>query len=384
MKQTHKDLKLQCENCKKIYSYQFLLKCPECGGLINPLYSLDNAKIYDSKIPLERYFDIAPIENTSSIRYLGEGNTPCILSPAVGSALKIDKLYLKDETVNITGSTKDRMATCVVSQFKELNIKEFVASSTGNSSTAFAWAVQKEPDIKLHLFCARDFLPRHAYYNHPRIKLHIVNGDFVEAGNQAKKFAEENSIIFEGGFFNLARREGLKMAYLEAYDQMPENPTVVVQAVSSGMGIYGAHRGAKEYLSLGRLKKMPRFVCAQQDTCAPMVNAFEAKSKVIRDQDIISHPRGLAEAILRGNPSQVYPHMLSIIDETNGTFIAVSQERIKEMQLLLMQKENINACYAASTALAAALELRKKEWIKEDDIVLVNLTGGMERPKINI
>lgn len=378
-----KTVTLECTNCKRSYSYQFLLKCPHCDGMINPVYDLANATIHDTQSPLERYFDLVPIEDTDSIVYLGEGNTPTIHAKNIGKIFGLENLYLKNETKNITGSTKDRMATCVVSQFSELGINEFVASSTGNSSTSFAYAVQHKGGMTLHLFCGKDFVHRHAHYNHPEITLHVVDGNFVDAGKEAKKFAEENGLVFEGGFFNLARREGLKLAYLEAFDQMPKEPSVVIQAVSSGMGLYGGYRGASEYLKLGRLENMPRFVCAQQNTCSPMVSAYEANSPVIRKEDIVEDPHGIAEAILRGDPTQAYPYMHGIVTQTNGCFVSVDEDEIKEVQKLLKETEGINACYAASTALTAAKELRKRNWIKADEVVLVNLTGGMVRPEID-
>lgn len=351
--------------------------------MVNPIYDLNNAQLTESKVPMERYFSLLPIQDSKNITYLGEGNTPCFQSTKIGQIYGLEKLYLKDETENVTGSTKDRMAACVISQFKELGINEFVASSTGNSSTAFAYAVQKETGMKLHLFCGKDFVHRHAHHDHPNIQLHVVDGNFVDAGKAAQKYAKENNLVFEGGFFNLARREGLKLAYLEAFDQMPEEPDVVIQAVSSGMGLYGAYRGAREYLKLGRLSKLPKFVCAQQDTCSPMVNAFKDNSPRIREQDVVLNPYGLAEAILRGDPSQAYPYMYSLVMETKGTFVDISQETLKKPQVLLKETEGIDACYAATTALAAAKKLKDQGFIKSDDVVLVNLTGGMTRPSVN-
>lgn len=380
----HKKLTIQCGDCQKKYPYQFLLRCPECNGIINPIYDIKDFQLQDSESPLERYFSLIPLQDSSSILYIGEGNTRCIHAVDLGKAIGLKKLYIKDETKNITGSTKDRMATCVISQFSELGIKEFAASSTGNSSTAFAYAVQKHPNMRLHLFCGKDFVHRHAYYDHPRIQLHVIDGDFVEAGKQARKFAKDNNIIFEGGFFNMARREGLKTAYLEAYDQMPNNPDVVIQAVSSGMGLYGAYKGAQEYISLGRLNKMPKFVGAQQETCAPMVKAYEANSAVIREKDIITHPHGIAEAILRGDPTQVYPYMYSVINSSGGCFVSVNEQSIRDMQSMLKATEGIDACYASSTALAAAQELRNRNWLDPEEVILVNATGGMTRPVLDI
>lgn len=376
-----KEVRLRCVRCGESYPFGFLLRCPSCNGLVDPVYDLEKARLLDSSRSLERYFYLTPLQKLSSAFSIGEGNTPCIHARRLGTHIGLERLYLKDETSNVTGTTKDRMATCVISYFRETGINTFVASSTGNSSSSLAYCLHSLPDMSLHLFCAREFLPRHAYYEHPRIHMHVIDGDFVEAGEAAKQFARERDIPFEGGFFNLARREGLKLAYLEAFEQLTEEPAVVVQAVSSGMGIYGAYRGLREYQQIGRLRRTPRFVCAQQDTCSPMYRAYMAGSPVIRPEDIVHHPHGLAEAILRGDPSQSYPYLYDIIKATDGCFACASQTALRDAQQLLLETEGINACYASATALAVVQSLAKSGWIGRQEVVLVMITGGMQRPQ---
>ena len=156
----------------------------------------------------------------------------------------------------------------------------------------------------------------------------------------------------------------------------PEEPDVVVQAVSSGMGLYGGYRGMREYQRLGRLQKTPRFVCAQQETCAPMVHAWSEGSPTIQPQHIVHNPSGLAEAILRGDPTQTYPYMYGLVRDTQGCFVAVSQAESQTARRLLHDMEGIDGCYSSATALASAIALRKRGWIDEDELVMVNLTGG--------
>jgi threonine synthase len=352
-----KKVHLECVKCGQKYPYGFRLRCDVCKGLVDPVYDLQEAEILDANRPLERYFHLVPLEHLSSAVDLGEGDTPCLHAQRLGQRVGMSRLYLKDETRNPTHTTKDRMASCVLSQFREVGITEFVASSTGNSSTSFAFGVRSLENIRVHLFCGRNWVHRYEYCDYPNVHLHVIDGDFVAAGEAARRFALEYDLIFEGGFFNLARREGLKLAYLEAFDQLPDEPAVVVQAVSSGMGLYGAYKGVREYQCLRRLESTPRFVCAQQDTCAPMYHAFVEGSARIQAHNIVRNPSGLAEAILRGDPSQTYPYMYHIVKVTNGCFAAASRDEIIEAHELLRETEGIDICYASATALAATLIL---------------------------
>jgi len=40
------------------------------------------------------------------------------------------------------------------------------------------------------------------------------------------------------------------------------------------MGVWGAFKGARELHALGRIDRLPRLLCVQQESCAPMVSAW--------------------------------------------------------------------------------------------------------------
>jgi threonine synthase len=375
-----KKVELSCSCCHNRVAYSFAGRCPQCGGLLDSVYDQKGVIREGEVDPLRRYFDFLPIPRIPAEINWQIGNSPLHYSRRLGPFKGIEYLYIKDETTHPTGTTKDRMAQMVVAQMVLLGVREFVGSSTGNSASALAYATQRLGNFHMHSFTGREFVDRHEYHDDPGVTLYVVDGNYVDASNAAKRFAAEQGLIFEGGFFNYARREGLKTAYLEAYDAIPDGPDVVVQAVASGMGLYGGYRGMREYQRLGRLHKTPRFVCIQQDTCAPMVSAFNDGSDVIRQQDIVPNPDGLALAIMRGDPTQTYPYMLGLVRETGGCFAEVSRNQILEAWKLLEEWHGLRADYAGAAALAGAFRLRDEGWIKPSDKVLVNLTGGMRSP----
>ncbi|MEU2679578.1 pyridoxal-phosphate dependent enzyme [Streptomyces sp. NPDC007107] len=372
-----KDVRAVCVRCGRGRPYAVVEPRCDCGGLLDPEYDLSRAVIRDDEAaPGARYFDLLPLQRPESVLHIGDGNTPCVHARTLGARLGLDRLYLKDETRNATRTTKDRMAACVLAVFQERGVEEFVASSTGNSSSSFAWGLPYTRGMKVQLFAGRDFVDRHQYTDHPRVELHVIDDDFVGAAKAGRAYADEHGLLFEGGFFNSARREGLKLAYLEAYDQMPQDPAVVVQAISSGMGVYGAHKGAREYMAMGRLRSMPRFVCVQQSSCAPMWNAHQEGSDHIRPHHVLHRPQGLAKAILRGDPTNTYPFMRAITTGTGGGFAAVSDIEMTESRHWLAQDEGIDVCFAGAAALAGAAQLARSGAIRREEPVLVNLTGG--------
>lgn len=342
-------------------------------------YDISRVRLRNSANPLQRFFDLLPIRDEANLCWLGEGNTPTLHARRLGEFLGLRNLWLKDETRNPTRSTKDRMAAAVLSYFRDLGVSEFVCSSTGNSSTSLATGVARFAGFKLHVFVGRDFLHRMNFDSSERVKVYWVqDATFAEAHECAKAFAAVTpGVVGERGFFNPARREGLKLAFMEGVLEMPLAPHWYLQAASSGMGVYGTWRGAQQLFRMGRLSRLPRLVCVQQDTCAPMVHSYRAGSAVTRPEDVVHDPVGIAEAILRGNPTGTYPHLQRVVKESGGLFEAVSEAEIRDAQRMIFEFEGIVACPAASTTIAVARKLSAQGVIDEDDVIFANLTGGL-------
>lgn len=379
-----KVIKLACIVCGREVDEERAIRCPDCDGAVDAIYDLDQfvpPETTGTPNTLHRYFSLLPLRRRASVKWLGEGNTPCFEVPALASKLGVGRLFLKDESANPTRSTKDRIASVGLSRFAELGVRRLVLSSTGNSSTAYARGAQLVGGFDLDIFVGRDFVHRLNYSDHPAVTTHVVDGEFVAAGNAGQRYAKRNGHTWEGGFFNFARREGLKLAYLEAFDAMPVQPDVVFQAISSGMGLLGAYKGAIEYRELGRLSRLPAFVAVQQGTCAPMAHAFAEGATTISERHIIRNPKGLALAILRGNPTATYPYIRDLVLRTGGHIVSAPQADILEAQRMLSEVVGLRVGYASATCFAGAITMAREGRCTEDSVLLVNLTGA-DRPAL--
>ncbi len=368
-------MKLTCIRCHKQQEQLYAPFCSDCGGLINPVYDMTSVTLKHSDNPYVRYSDLLPV-NDSSLLPNDAIFTPVVHATRLGKLLGVPNLYLKNETVLNTGTTKYRMAAVSLAFLYENGVKHFCTSSTGNSSTAYAQLISNIPELNLSLFTAADFRYRVHFEPTDQINHFILkDATFSEAFEVAGLYAKNNGFTPERGFFNPGRREGLKLAYLEAVDQIPNPIDWYVQGVSSAMGVYGSFSGAKELLQLGHIPYLPHLLCCQQDSCAPMVKAWEEDSEIIEARHIVKKPQGIAMAILRGDPSKVYPYMRGIVKESAGNFARASEEKIRKARKLVFEEEGIDICYSAATAVAGVMIAANAKKIPASDTVLVNLTG---------
>lgn len=352
-----------------------------CGGMIDVTYDLENARLRDSEDSIERYFDLLPLTDFDDCRLDSIKATPCIHATRLGAELDLPNLYLKDESHLPTGTTKDRMAAVALPYLVEKGVRDFCTSSTGNSSSAYARLMRQTRGCRLYLFTAERFVERVACSDSPAVKhFGLRDATFVDAFEEAAAYALRHGYTAERGFFNPGRREGLKLAFLEAAEQIPEPIDWYVQAVSSAMGVYGCYKGARELCGLGVIPRPPRTLCVQQDGCNPMARAFRAGSDQIRPRDIVEHPSGIADAILRGNPSLAYPYVAKIVRENGGDILDVSESEIRDARQMIVGLEGLAPCFSAATAFAGLLRGVREGVVARDDTLLVSLTGSDRKP----
>jgi threonine synthase len=375
-------MRFYCTSCGNNAGTSFKTFCG-CGGIIDVSYDLTKVILRDSDNPYVRFLDLLPISSSDTKLPSEALYTPLVHAKSLGKLLGMKNLYLKDETVLPTNSTKDRMAVVSLGFMWERGVREFCTSSTGNSSSSYAYAIQAFPDMKVLIFTAERFLQRVKYADHPQVEHFCMrDASFVDAAEFSSIYAIQHGLTAEGGFFNLGRREGLKLSFMEATEQIPQPIDWYVQAVSSAMGVYGTYKGAKELLALKKISQLPRLLCAQQESCAPMANAFHEGHEQIQQHHIIAKPDGIAEAILRGNPTKAYPYINKMVRDSRGDFVVVTEAEIKEARTLVEEMEGLYPCNSASTAVASVIKQIRNDRISKNDTVMVNLTGG-DRKKID-
>ena len=87
---------------------------------------------------LERYRDMLAEQGETFPLTLGEGGTPLLHAQRLGEELGLDRLFLKVEGANPTGSFKDRGMVLAVNRAIGRGAQAVVCASTGNTSASAA------------------------------------------------------------------------------------------------------------------------------------------------------------------------------------------------------------------------------------------------------
>ncbi len=350
-------------------------RCLACQGLVEASYPKTDAALDPADTDsLETYWELLPIPDRSTCR-IAIGPTPTVLLAELDGV----PIYAKVEGVLPTASTKDRLIAVSLPLLLERGVERFVFSSTGNTAAAYAWGLQRYPELSARVYVSDDVPAAQLGPPNPALEVVRVDGDYVAAGNRSRAEVRPGEVS-EGGFFNLGRREGAKLAYLEAYDDVHRlggRVDTVVQAVASGLGIVAAARAAEQSVAVREWGRAPRLFCAQQTSCSPMVRAYRSvlNGSNLRLPEVL--PEGLASAILLGDPFTSFDYVARAVRQSDGGFVDVTSSEIAAA--LQRHSHEVPLGDSAAVALASVYRMWEQGDLRESEGVLVALTGGPGR-----
>lgn len=344
-------------------------------------YNLDKAKKTMTKDVLKsrrndmwKYEEILPIFDDHNIVSLGEGNTPFMKMNNLSKLLKIDNLYVKDESNNPTGSFKARGLSAAISKAKEFGIEGIVMPSAGNAAGAMSAYAAKSK------MSANVFMPKDAPLANKMeciafgAKVELVNGFISDAGKASAEAAEKYDLFDISTLKEPFRVEGKKTMGLEIIEQLCwEVPDVIIYPTGGGTGIVGIWKAINELEEMGMIdNKKPKMICVQAEGCSPLVDAFE------KDEEYATpfvNPKTLAAGMRV--PLAVGDFIiLNILKQSNGTAIRINDQEMLEGVSLLSKEEGIFAAPEGGAVLIATKKLRDNGYIKDDDKVVVVNTGS--------
>ncbi len=377
---------LRCYDCGQAYdASQVQTYCPDCQAPLIVNYDLEAARdkldrdeFRSRPAGMWRWRELLPVHETENMIYLGEGDTPLLHLPRLGSSLGLSQLYVKDESINPTGTFKARGLAAAISKARELGIKKVIIPTAGNAGGAMA-AYAARGGLEAYIFMPRD--TPEANIKESRIAgatVILIDGLISEAAGMAGVKAKEDGWFDVSTFKEPYRAEGKKiMGYELAEEFNWKLPDVIIYPTGGGTGLSVRGKALKERAAMGGLEsdKRPRMGAVQADGCAPVIEAFKSGAQFC---DFWMGARTLASG-LRVPKSFADQIILNDLRESNGNAVAVSDEVIMEAQKKLAYEEGIFAAPEGAATLAGLEQLVRAKWVQPDEkIVLFNTGTGLK------
>ncbi len=372
---------LDCPRCGSRHDADRVQGTCACGSPLLARYDLRQVAgqasprdIAGRPADLWRYHELLPVRQAGHVVSLGEGMTPLLPMPAIGRALGVPGLLMKDESLIPTGTFKARGAAVGVSRAAELGVTAIAMPTNGSAGAAWSAYAARAGMRSLIVMPAAAPGAARAGCVAAGAELYLVDGLIGEAGRLVAEAVERRP-----GYFSAAtlkepyRIEGKKTMGLEIAEQLGwRMPGVIVYPTGGGVGLIGIDKALRELLELGWVSgAMPRLVAVQAAGCAPIVKAFAdgaAESEPWRDARTaafgLTVPKALGDFLVLG-----------ALYATGGTAVAVTDEALLADQREVARLEGTFICPEGAACFTAVRELRASGWLSAADEVVVLNTG---------
>src|SRR5687768_15838252 len=253
-----------------------------CGAPLLARYDLDAARTWTRAslagrvASIWRYRELLPLFDGEQPVTLGEGWTPLIHARRMGGDLGLERLFIKDESLNPTNSFKARGLSAAVTRAKHLGATILSVPSAGNAANATA-AYAAAAGLQTNVFMPKDvkvpFIRECELYG---AEVHLVDGLITDAGRIA---AERGRPL---GWYDMStlkepyRVEGKKTMAYELAEQMDGTlPDWIIYPTGGGTGMVGMWKAFDEMEQIGWIAPgaRPRMVAVQAEHCAQIGRA---------------------------------------------------------------------------------------------------------------
>lgn len=374
---------LRCSRCRAIHPANEPQNLCACGAPLLVRYDLALAATRMTREALQRrepglwrYAEVMPGEAENAVS-LGEGSTPLLHARRLGKVLGCSQLFVKDESLNPTGTFKARGLAVAVTRARELGLRKLAIPTAGNAGGALA-AYASHAGLKAYVLMPRDAPPANQQEcRQYGAKLILVDGLI---GDCARLLAKRKD---KQGWFDVStlrepyRVEGKKTLGYEIYEQLGGRlPDAILYPTGGGVGLIGMWKAFGEMEEMGWIgTERPKMVVVQAAGCAPIVKAFAAGAS---ESEPWPKARTVAAGLRVPKPLGDFL-ILDALCQSRGTAVAVEDKELVAGARELARREGVFACPEGGAVVPALRKLLKQKFLRrEDTIVLCNTGTGLK------
>jgi threonine synthase len=373
---------LRCPVCAVTYApSEKAFTCAKCRAPTIVAMNLDTIPglVPTKESSMWRYFDLLPLEERKWIVSQGEGRTPLTTVPRLAKSLDVESLALKNETMNPTGSFKDRQISLSISKARETGETALAVISSGNVAAAAA-SYAALAGMRCSIFAPgnapEEKLLQARMYGASFFKVKTLSSSRIFKLVDAIRKKKNWHLLSTAGLYNPHQVEGAKTIAYELVEQISPLPDWIIAPVGGG-GLIGAlWRGFEELRLLGRCGRSPAIVGVQSAACTPLVNAI---NKDLNPGDVIANPVNVSDTIAGAIADDILFDAytaLPAIRLTGGRALSVTDEEMLAAEKMLAETTGIFAEPASASTIAALKKLVASGTIQSCHRVCCIITGS--------
>jgi threonine synthase len=372
-----KVMELECSECNKRYDAAVEQHLCTCGKPLLVRYDLQRAaatltlsNLSTRPQNLWRYREVLPPGDPVT---LGEGVTPLLQAQRIGASMGLQRLFVKDEGLNPTGSFKARGMSAAVTRAKQLGAKILAAPTAGNAGGALA-AYAAAAGIPAVIVMPADTPSANVMecqaFGATVVKL---KGLISDCGKYVAERKDREGWYDVSTLKEPYRVEGKKTMGYELWEQFGGKlPDVILYPTGGGVGLIGMCKAFDEMQEMRWIgTQRPRMVAVQAEGCAPIVKAWEEQ----RDSAEFFPKAATIASGLRVPGPLGDLMMLRMLRQTKGTALTVSDAEMLHAGRELASLEGIFAAPEGAATIIAARKLAASGWIKPQETVVLFNTG---------
>ncbi len=376
----------RCTDCGEDYARdEVRYLCPRCAadyragmplpGVLEAVFDylaigVESEKVNEpARLGIQWITEILSPLDTCYLPSLPVGRTPCFFPERLAEALDLEFLFIKNDSLNPSGSLKDRASQLLVAEANRLGINEIVCASTGNAASSLA-CLCAAAGKKAVIFAPEAAPPaKLAQIEVHGAELHKLRGTYDDAYMAALEYSATHDCLNRNTAYHPLTIEGKKTAGLELWAQLGTVPDWIVVPVGDGAILGGIHKAFWDLLNSAMIEAVPRLLAVQAARSDAITSYWETGTYTDARA-----PRGIADSISVRTPANAN-WAVRALRESEGKALRVSDAEILRDQKELAALTGVFAEPSSAAVLSGLKAALERGWIGRQQSVVLLITG---------
>lgn len=390
----------RCFACATIQAVDFDgFVCPACGGNLDITYDyaavtrqLDHGGL-DRGGPdlgfgkghsdLFRFSALLPLTPPRPEFPLRIGGTPLYPAPVLGKLAGLNKLYLKDDTLNPSASLKDRASAVCIRRALDIGASVVSVASTGNAGSSLA-CLAAATGLDAVIFVPADApvakLTQMLVFG---ARVLAVQGSYDDAYDLCLAASREFGWFNRSTGYNAFTREGKKTCAYEIWQDLGGRvPDRIVVSTGDGNTLSAIWKGWCDLKAVGLIGTLPKIDCVQSEASAAICKTIgQVHAADVSRVDWSSlkvckvSASTVADSISVDQPRDGLAAVRAVI-ESGGEAVTVSDREILSAIPQMARASGVFPEPAAAAPWAGVKQMVRHQQIAKDEIIVCIVSGS--------